>query len=81
MFTPAAQNIADKAATDVLSNAHALANIKHAHKLYGALAGARLGKRLMISTRSDALARHPDIAPVLRAGGVSRRLDGLGGDR
>lgn len=65
-------NLESAAATDVLSiDAHALANIKHARKLYGALAGARLGKRLMISTRSDTLAKYPDIVPVLRAGGVS----------
>jgi len=66
------KNLSNTAAADILSiDAHALANIKHAQELYRELANARLGKRLMISTRSDTLAEHRQILPVLRDGGVS----------
>lgn len=66
------ENLAGCSATDVLSiDAHALANIRHSEALYRALAAARLGKRLMISSRSDTIVRSPHIVPILRDAGVS----------
>jgi radical SAM superfamily enzyme YgiQ (UPF0313 family) len=66
------ENLASCYATDVLSiDAHALANMRHSEALYRAMATARLGKRLMISTRSDTLTRSPHIVPLLRDAGVS----------
>lgn len=66
------ENLAGCYATDVLSiDAHALANMRHSEALYRAMTAARLGKRLMISTRSDTVSKSPHIVPLLRDAGVS----------
>lgn len=58
--------------TDLLSiDANALHDVTASIVLYKEIARANLGKRLMISCRTDTVVRHPEMLEVLRLAGVS----------
>lgn len=59
-------------AIDLLSiDANALDDVKFARELYREISSAGLGKRLMISCRTDTIVRNPWLLPILKSAGVS----------
>lgn len=72
------EDMASTKTTDLLSiDANALQDVSWSRAVYGEVARANLGKRLMISCRSDTIVKHPDLVATLRRAGVSVMAFGI----